>query len=589
MLSLGVPEMLLSWQENSARTTAIQGAQAQAAAERVGSYLALLEKQVRAVAAMPWGSKLLDRKSQHAEFARLMRREPAIAEVLSIDSDDREVLFLSRIEVDRIGALLPLVADPRVVLARTSAVAYGTPYYRQGDSPFVSLSVAATDASREASVVEISLKFIADLMTSLPLEREAVAWIVDAGDGLLTHPRSDLVLKRTKLDSLPLVLQARKAFRERPSISTVSLRGMGPTGDDAVVSAARVEGPDWIVFVEQPSGSLLSGVRASALRLTMLLVATLVAAALVSRWLALRLTRPIGALMSVTQAFGKGEMSRRVDVRSGDEVEALAATFNSMADQIGQYMGNLEGLVAEKTRELAAANAHKSEFLANVSHELRTPLNAVIGMSEALDAELFGPLSAKQREYVSDIHESGRHLLALINDLLDLAKIESGRMDIEPVEFDLRTVLESALVLVRERAVRAGLEVRLEIEPDIDRLCADERRFKQIVLNLLSNAVKFTRPGGEVVLSARQTESELTIAVRDTGVGIAQEDIATLFEEFRQLRTAGVAAQEGTGLGLALTKRLVELHRGTITVESELGKGSTFTVTLPRLDEKVTS
>jgi signal transduction histidine kinase len=190
---------------------------------------------------------------------------------------------------------------------------------------------------------------------------------------------------------------------------------------------------------------------------------------------------------------------------------------------------------------------------------------------------------------VEDIHESGRHLLALINDLLDLSKIEAGRMDLEPTEFDARTVLEGTVSLIRERARRSNLNVTAWIDADHPSFRADERRFKQIVLNLLSNAVKFTRPGGEVVLSARQTESELTIAVRDTGVGIAQEDIATLFEEFRQLRTAGVAAQEGTGLGLALTKRLVELHRGTITVESELGKGSTFTVTLPRLDEKVTS
>jgi len=274
-------------------------------------------------------------------------------------------------------------------------------------------------------------------------------------------------------------------------------------------------------------------------------------------------------------------MVRRTEVRPfTDKQVALLRTF---ADQAVIAIENVRlfNEIQEKSRQLEIANKHKSEFLANMSHELRTPLNAIIGFSEVLREKMFGDLNEKQADYLKDIHESGRHLLSLINDILDLSKIEAGRMELEPSEFDLPLALQNALTLVRERAQRHGIALGLLIDPALGTIRADERKFKQIAVNLLSNAVKFTPDGGRVDVSARLADGRLEVAVKDTGIGIAAEDQAAVFEEFKQVGRDYTRKAEGTGLGLALTKRFVELHGGRIWLESEPGQGSTFTFTIP--------
>jgi signal transduction histidine kinase len=227
------------------------------------------------------------------------------------------------------------------------------------------------------------------------------------------------------------------------------------------------------------------------------------------------------------------------------------------------------------------ANQHKSEFLANMSHELRTPLNAIIGFSEVLLERMFGEINEKQDDYLKDILSSGRHLLMLINDILDLAKVEAGRMELDPAQFHVPTAIDNAMTLIRERAQRHGIALAATVDPALDAIVADERKFKQILLNLLTNAVKFTPDGGRVDVIARRAGEMLEVAVRDTGIGIAKEDQEAVFEEFRQVGRHYTNKQEGTGLGLTLTRRFVELHGGTIRVESEPGKGSTFTFMIP--------
>jgi len=234
----------------------------------------------------------------------------------------------------------------------------------------------------------------------------------------------------------------------------------------------------------------------------------------------------------------------------------------------------------EKSRELAAASQHKSEFLANMSHELRTPLNAIIGFSEVLSEGMFGEINPKQAEYLQDILESGRHLLSLINDILDLSKIEAGRMELEPTDFDLPQAIENALILVRERASRRGITPGRTIAEGLGMIRADERKVKQTLLNLLSNAMKFTPEGGRIEVIVGTHDDIVEISVTDTGVGIAPEDQEAVFEEFRQVGKAAKKV-EGTGLGLALSRKFIELHGGRIWVKSEVGVGSTFTFTLP--------
>jgi signal transduction histidine kinase len=264
-----------------------------------------------------------------------------------------------------------------------------------------------------------------------------------------------------------------------------------------------------------------------------------------------------------------------------DKQVALVTTF---ADQAGIAMENVRlfNEIQNKSAELELANRHKSEFLANVSHELRTPLNAIIGFSEVLRERMFGDINDKQAEYLDDIHEAGKHLLSLINDILNLAKIEAGRMDLELSRFDLGEALQSSVNVVRERATRQGIVLSLELHPEAVDWVADERKFKQIMLNLLSNAVKFTPEGGKVMVRALCEDHRARISVADTGVGIAEDQLNLIFEEFRQVGTDYLKKSEGTGLGLALAKRYVELHGGEMKVSSEVGRGSTFTFTLPQ-------
>ncbi|MEO6625134.1 MAG: GAF domain-containing protein [Burkholderiaceae bacterium] len=260
---------------------------------------------------------------------------------------------------------------------------------------------------------------------------------------------------------------------------------------------------------------------------------------------------------------------------------ALAQTF---ADQavIAIQNARLFHEIQDKSRQLEIANQHKSEFLANMSHELRTPLNAIIGFSEVLLERMFGELNVKQDDYLKDIFTSGKHLLSLINDILDLSKIEAGRMELDLGDFDAAQALANAMVLIRERAQTHGIGLTLEADPQVGEIRADERKFKQILLNLLSNAVKFTPDGGKVVVRAKAIDIGIEVAVTDTGVGISAEDQLVVFDEFRQVGRHYTNKHEGTGLGLALTKRFVELHGGALRLESEPGVGSTFTFTLPR-------
>jgi signal transduction histidine kinase len=280
------------------------------------------------------------------------------------------------------------------------------------------------------------------------------------------------------------------------------------------------------------------------------------------------------------QIMGGLTVWRRQSGSFKPEVVNLLQTFatqSTLAIQNARLFREIEA----KSSQLEAANRHKSEFLANMSHELRTPLNAVIGFSEVLLQRMFGELNEKQNEYVDDILSSGRHLLSLINDILDLSKIEAGRLELELSKFHLPSAVDNALILIKERATRHGIKLERFVDDRLGDFVGDERKIKQILLNLLSNAVKFTPEGGHISVKAMLKNGSVEISVIDSGTGIAAEDQEVIFEEFRQVGTHYAQKREGTGLGLTLTKRFVEMHGGKIGVESDVGKGSKFTFTLP--------
>ncbi len=321
------------------------------------------------------------------------------------------------------------------------------------------------------------------------------------------------------------------------------------------------------------------------------------------------IVKPLSHLREVSDAISKGNTDRRAEISTRDEFEELAIAFNRMLQQLldsAEELRHVNDNLDAKVDELAQANMRlfevnqlKSDFLATMSHELRTPLNSIIGFSDVLSS--IEALDTKQRRYVENIQTSGRILLDMINDTLDLAKIESGRLELHLSDFNLETIITAQCDMARPLAEKKNIDLKLKIEPDLPDPHQDQPKIQQILNNLLSNAIKFTPEGGRIDVAARRNErSQLEMSVADTGVGIAQEDQQVVFEKFRQGpanpdEDAMTREYSGTGLGLSIVKELCKLLGGEVTVESELGKGSRFTVRLPwvreeqpRLDSQLT-
>lgn len=322
------------------------------------------------------------------------------------------------------------------------------------------------------------------------------------------------------------------------------------------------------------------------------------------------ITRPIRELASTAnQITTTGNLDKQIPITSQDEVGELTAAFNGMIlglrktrEALEHWNRELGNKVEERTHELTeinvrlelangeleAANLHKSQFLANMSHELRTPLNAIIGFGEVLQDQVFGDLNAKQARYVDNIVNSGRHLLNLVNDVLDLSKVEAGKMELHLEEISSRQVINEVQVQLGELAARKKLQLEVKLAADLDIIMVDRARYRQILFNLLSNAIKFTPDGGQIIMGGEfvtqadsAQSSQAVFRVADTGIGISPENQARIFDSFQQVDSSYSRQFQGTGLGLALTRSLVEMHDGKIWVESEMGKGSCFYFTMP--------
>ena len=359
----------------------------------------------------------------------------------------------------------------------------------------------------------------------------------------------------------------------------------------------------WGIVVEQEQAEAFASVNMIAFITLAVLIVAIGMALVVSILIVRSITHPIQHLAEATRTIARtGNLSHDIAVKGQDEVGQLSITFNQMIASLRESRGKLqrwgeelESKVHERTielekrsKKLASANIrleemsrYKSEFLANMSHELRTPLNSILGFSEVLQDKMFGDLNEKQEEYVNYVRESGQHLLSLINDILDLSKIEVGKMEMELNEVCIRDLLKNSLTMIKEKALKHGIELSLKLEDATPDIYADERKVKQVVFNLLSNAVKFTPDGGKAGIEAVKKDEHIRVTVWDTGIGIKEGDKGKLFKEFQQLDNSIAKRYQGAGLGLALSKRLVELHGGKIRVESEPGKGSRFSFTLP--------
>ena len=418
------------------------------------------------------------------------------------------------------------------------------------------------------------------VVSGLKVGKSGYTYAVARSGDLIAHPEISLVLQRRHVAHLDQLKAAFGPERQR----TKGLVTENLEGKKVFSSSALIPILDWAVFVEQPVEEVYGPLYASMLRTSGLL--------LVGFFVARRVVRPLEALKRGVERIGRGDLAFRLDLKTGDEIETLAEEFNTMTAALREAHTGLEQKIEERTQALRGANQrlddasrYKSQFLANVSHELRTPLNAIIGFSEVLLDPALTVSPPEQKEFLENILVSGKHLLRLINELLDLSKIEAGKKELQLEAVDLHKLIESATATLRPLAAKKTITVEAVVDGAIPALSADAGKISQVLLNLLGNAIKFTPDGGRVAVEAGVRDGAVEVAVSDTGIGIEPEDQARVFEAFQQAESAGTGRPEGTGLGLTLAKTFVEMHGGRIWVTSEIGRGSTFTFRLPLLGQ----
>jgi signal transduction histidine kinase len=593
IVSVGVTELYFSYEDSKLAVSGVEADKASSAADSIDQFIREIVDDLDSVAGSPVDP---DRSVRLQEFGGLLQRQKVFSELIYLDASGRDCVHaysfeINKIETDDCGddrsnspEFLRTVADQRY---------FGDIAFDDRDGrPHMTLAVAEQAPGAGVIVADVDLGSVVDAIDRSRIGEAGYAYAVNARGELIAHPDKNLVLAHTSFAALPQVRAALDgAATARADVVTT---GRDPDGIEVLSAYQRVDAPGWWVFVEEPISEAFAPIESAIWRTALLLVVFLLVAIVTSVLLARNLVRPIESIQVAAAKIGSGALDQRIEMSSRDELGALAEEFNRMAARLQASYVGLEQQVQERTRELAsalakldeksrelaAASHHKSEFLADMSHELRTPLNAISGFSQVLRKQLFGEINEKQAEYLDDILAASRHLLSLIDDVLDLAKVEAGQIELEVTPFSLREALERGVVIVRERATREDVRVQLQSDPDVDTVVGDERRIRQVVFNLLSNAVKFAPAGSTVDVAAARVDGEAQISVSDSGPGIAPEDQARIFEEFQQA-AAGREQREGTGLGLALSRRLVELHGGHIWVDSEVGKGSTFVFTLP--------
>ncbi|MBK5959312.1 hypothetical protein CCR97_14010 [Rhodoplanes elegans] len=583
LLVNGVLEVGFTYRETAATVVKLETEKAETAATRIAQQIAEIERQIA------WTTRASAGVEQRRnDFVSLLRQVPAIDELMQIDGAGRELLRVSRFSVEAIAGT-DFSRDPRFVQALARQTWIGPVTFRNEVDPYVSIAIAHSGQDAGVTVAEVDLRFLRDLIAPFTVGDQGYAYVlgtrgrlVAATDGLKAPRGSDL-------GDLPQVAEALAEVATRPGTGATGVAAFGRDLADRSVLAAAVAIPrtDWLMVVEQPLAEAFKPFYVLLLRIAGLILVCILLAVLTGILLARRMVVPIRALSAGAAHFAEGDFSHRIAVRTGDEIEALADEFNHMAAQLDQSYARLEQTVAVRTRELAErsrqlelANEHKSQFFANMSHELRTPLNAVLGYAELLVDGLYGELPPKAIEVLERVQANGRHLLGLINDVLDLSKIEAGQLALSPDVYSMRSVVEQVVAATESLARAKGLELTADIADDLPLGHGDERRLTQVFLNIVGNAIKFTEHG-TVALRAAATDGQFVVAVRDTGPGIAPEDRRRVFDEFQQVDNSTTRQKGGTGLGLAIARRLVEMHGGTITLDSEVGVGSTFVVQVP--------
>jgi two-component system, NtrC family, sensor kinase len=593
VVSVGLSESYFAYEDSQRAVTGVEADKASSAALSIGQFVEEILGDLDSVAeptSDPTNEELVQR------YGLLLGRQRLLSTLTYFNANGRACARAYSFEMDEID--LKVCGEDRADPEAFSQARAGQPYFGgvtfsdRDNRPHMTVAIAEHDPGRGVIEADVDLRSVVDAIDRARIGAAGYAYAVDGDGTVIAHPDINLVARHTSFAGLPQVQAALTGTAT--TRADVVTTGRDPSGREVLSAFHSVDAPRWWVFVEEPLSEAFAPIESALWRTAALLVVFLLVAIATSVVLARNLVRPIESIQVAASRIGAGALDQRIEIASRDELGALAEEFNRMASRLQESYAGLEQQVDErtreltsaltkldeKTRELEAASLHKSEFLANMSHELRTPLNAISGFSQVLRKRLYGEINEKQSDYLDEILASSHDLLNLIDDVLDLSKVEAGQIELDVAPFSLPATLERGLVVVGEQASKGNVRISLDSDPGIDTVTGDERRVRQVVLNLLWNAVKFTPAGGAVGIRTARLDGEVHVSVTDTGPGIPPEDQGRIFEEFQQA-AAGKEQREGTGLGLALSKRLVELHGGRIWVESEVGKGSTFVFTLP--------
>jgi two-component system, NtrC family, sensor kinase len=581
LLTSGLLESYFAYQEHKTALVRLQWATARAAAAKIEQFVTEIQHQI------DWTTRHLASSGlRRFDYFWFLRQVTAITEISHLDASGKEQLRVSRLGRDVVGSQVDFSQAPQFLEARAGKVYFGPVYFRQESEPHMTIAVAGSGAQAGVTVAEVNLKFIWDVVSQIQVGKTGHAYVVDDRGYLIAHPDISLVLQKLDLSAQPQV-QAAHARVPRADDAENTMTTPDLLGRPALTTYAAIAPVGWSVFLAQPLQEAFAPLYASLLRNAVLLLLGLGLAVLVSLFLARKVVTPIRTLQAGAAQIGAGALEHRINIQSGDELEALAEEFNHMAAQLQESYASLEQKIEERTRELAEkgrqlelASQHKSQFLANMSHELRTPMNAILGYTELIMDHIYGEVPEKISEVLERVQQSGHHLLDLINDVLDISKMEAGQLTLALNDYSLAEVVQTVFSAVESLAVEKGLALTVSLLPDLPLGKGDERRLAQVLLNLLGNAIKFTEVG-EVQVRVTAADGAFTVAVSDTGPGISEADQQKIFEAFQQADSSITRKKGGTGLGLSIVKRIIEMHGGRVWVESRLGKGSTFWFTLP--------
>jgi signal transduction histidine kinase len=526
-----------------------------------------------------YGLGSLEPDVQQDVLLALLSKQPAYYQLALVQADGQESIKLTRGKVVTASDLTSRATDPLFQETIEQARVSFSPVYFNNEARERLITIAVpiedlfTGETGQVLIAEVRFLTVQEAMLrDLELAEGEDVYVVDSKGLVIAHRNPNLVIKET-IFALP----------------DSNGRQVGLTGGDVILATApiKLENQELFVVAENTYSNATALASDLTERTMIITVVTLLVAGIVVAFMVNRVVSPIIRISRVAQAIQAGDFSKRIELKRKDEIGQFVGTFNAMTDQLHDLINTLETRVTERTREAEEARQRaehadqiKSQFLAATSHELRTPLNAIINFTKFVSQGVLGPVNEKQIEALTKSVNSAKHLLNLINDVLDISKIEAGSLQLY-VESNVSLAEEMRAACAAGEALLEGkpVEMRIEVDDSLPLLTGDRQRIRQILLNLVSNACKFTQ-SGHILIKAHQDGDKIVTAVEDTGPGVAPEDFETIFETFRQTET-GLRQGKGTGLGLPISRRLAEAHGGKVWLESKINEGSTFYVALP--------